>query len=146
MPEHQIKLTGWQAVIGLLILIGIIGVRLMTFTSGTDDHDLMEKIEFQLTTEYFPQDVDKLKSVLAAGDREEIDRTAKSITTSKLNIESIHTSYPLFTFTSNKKVIVKVTYSLDNAYGNREKGIKYYHFRHGSISNTWEYKYKSNAL
>jgi hypothetical protein len=118
----------------------------MTFNDKKDDSVLMRKIEFEIMTDYFPNDVENLKSVYEAGDMDAVARAVKSITSSKINIESVQTSYPLFDFTKDKEVVVKVMYSLDDAYGKREKGTNYYRFDHGSLGNVWRYKYKTGAL
>ena len=36
----------------------------------------MEKVKFELMTEYFPADVDKLKALVESGDRDEISKKA----------------------------------------------------------------------
>ena len=51
MSEYKFQLTGWQAIVALMVLIGIFGIRLMTFNDLTDDQTLMEKIELRLVSE-----------------------------------------------------------------------------------------------
>ena len=70
----------------------------------------------------------------------------KSITSTKINIESVQTSFPLFDFTTRKEVVVKDRYSLDDADGNRKKRTNYYLFDHGSLGNVWSYKWDTSAL
>lgn len=106
----------------------------------------MKKIELQLLTDYFPDDVETLKAALETGDTDEIEEVANSITSTTLNVESVEASYPLFKFSSPKKVVVKVTYSLDDDSGTREKATNYYLFKHGSLGNIWTYKRETTAV
>ena len=146
MSELNIKLTGWKAAVAIVVLIGIFGVRLMTFSDLRDDETLMKKIELQLLTDYFPNDVETLKAAMETGDTDEIEEVANSITSTTLNVESVEASYPLFKFSSPKKVVVKVTYSLDDDSGTREKATNFYLFKHGSLGNIWTYKHETTAV
>jgi hypothetical protein len=141
MAEIQFKLSGWQAIV---VLIGFVIVRLATFSDKRGDADLLQELEFQLMTEYFPDDVANLEEVYESGDEEELDEAVESITSTELTIISVQTSSPLLSFKSNEKVIVKVVYSLDDAYDNRQKGTKYYRFQHGALGNTWRYRYNAS--
>ena len=146
MSEYKIKLTGWKAIAVVVVLIGIFGIRLMTFNDKRDDESLMKKIELQLMTDYFPDDVEELKAAYESGDMDEVAEVAESITSTTLNIESVQASYPLFDFSTPKKVVVKVKYSLDDASGTREQGTNYYLFKHSSLGNIWEYKYDTSVV
>lgn len=146
MSEYKFQLTGWQAIVAIVVLIGIFGIRLMTFSDLRGDETLAKKIELQLIADYFPDDVENLKAAYESGQTDEFDRLAQSVTSTTLNIESIKASYPLFKFSSSKKVVVKVTYSLDDDSGTRDKGTNYYLFRHGSIGNSWSYKREASVV
>ena len=146
MSEYKFQLTGWQAIVALMVLIGIFGIRLMTFNDLTDDQTLMEKIELRLVSDYFPDDVEKLKVAYESGDTDEFDELVQSVTSTTLNIESVQASYPLFKFSSTKKVVVKVTYSLDDDSGTRERGTNYYLFKRGSLGNIWSYKREATVV
>jgi hypothetical protein len=120
MSEYKFQLTGWQAIVAIVVLIGIFGIRLITFSDLEDDETL--------------------------GDTDEFDELVQSVTSTTLNIESVKASYPLFKFSSPKKVVVKVTYSLDDDSGTREKGTNYYLFKHGSLGNSWSYKREATVV
>lgn len=146
MSEIQMKLTGWKAIAAIVVVLCIVGVRLMTFNDKMDDSDLVQKLEFEIMTNYFPNDVEHLKSAYESGDIDETARAVETIATSKINFESIKASSPLLTFSTNKEVVIKVTYSLDDSSGNRIKETKYYLFKHGSIGNVWQYRYETSAI
>jgi hypothetical protein len=77
---------------------------------------------------------------------DKLGRVAKSVTSTKLNVDSVQASYPLFDFSTRKDVVVKVRYSLNDASGTREKGTNYYLFKHGSLGNVWQYKYDASEV
>ena len=64
MSEYKIKLTGWKAIAVVVVVIGVFGVRLMTFNDEKDDNALMRQIELQLMTDYLPNDAGRLKAVM----------------------------------------------------------------------------------
>jgi hypothetical protein len=146
MSEIKINLKGWKAIAGLVVLIAVIGVRLMTFSDLTDDETLMREIELQLMTDYFPDDVERLRAVLETGDKHEVERVAKSITSTKMNVESVQASSPLFSFATSTEVVIKVGYSLVDDSGTRERGTKYYLFERGSLVDVWRYMYDVTAI
>ena len=145
MAEVEFKLSGWQAAVAIVVIVGVLIGRVVSFGDASGDSELMKKLDLELTTEYFPGDVDRLRGTLDTGDRDEISRTAKSVATTKLTIKSVRTSYPLFNFDANRNVIVRVDYSLDDGFDNREEGTKYYRFIHKSMVNVWEYRSQTSA-
>ncbi|MFC1580293.1 hypothetical protein ACFL4N_05210 [Thermodesulfobacteriota bacterium] len=146
MAEAKIHLKGWQGLVVLVVLIGVVIVRLTTFSDNKDDSALMQKLEVQLMCDYFPNEAAKLREAYDSGDSEELQNAVKSVTTAKLNIESVQTSSPLFDFSTSKDVVVKVTYSLVDASGTRDRKTKYYLFKHGSVGNSWSYQYETGVV
>ena len=146
MPESKIKFTGWQAVVILVVLIGVIIARLVTFGDKKNDSTLMRKLEVELVCDYFPNEAAKLREAYDSGDAEELQNAVESVTTAKLNIESVQASSPLFDFSASKDVVVKVTYSLVDSSGTRDRKTKYYLFNHGPVRNNWRYKYETSVV
>ncbi len=146
MPEYQMKLNSWQIAIAVVILITIVVVRLVTFSNQQGDTELMEKVKFEIMTDYFPDDVDQLKIAMESGTAEEINQASRSLITSKITIQSLSTSYPLFSFTSNKEVVVKVVFSIDDESGNRDRRTNYYLFKYGGLTDSWRYQHKVTAI
>jgi hypothetical protein len=137
---------GWQAIAVIVVFLGILGVRLMAFSDKKDNKALMREIELQLLCDYLPNDADRLKAAYETGDMDKLGRVAKSVTSTKLNVDSVQASYPVFDFSARKDVVVKVRYSLNDASGTREKGTNYYLFKHGSLGNVWQYKYDTSEV
>ena len=69
MPEAKIELKGWQAVVVLVVLVGVVIVRLATFSDQIDDSALMGKLEVQLMCDYYPNEAAKLRKAYDSGDR-----------------------------------------------------------------------------
>ena len=68
MPESKVKFTGWQAVVVLVVLIGVIIARLVTFGDKKNDSTLMRKLEVELVCDYFPNEATKLREAYDSGD------------------------------------------------------------------------------
>lgn len=146
MPEARVKLTGWQALIGGVVLIGLIGARFATFKDMKGDETLTKALEQLLIADYFPDDVERLKAAYASGDVAKSTAVAKSVTTTRVNLDSVQASSPLFEFSTSQDVVVKVTYSLNDASGTRRQTTNYYLFRRGSLGNTWQYQHDTTAV
>lgn len=144
MSEYKMNLTGWQAIVVIVVFIGIFGVRLMTFNDKTGDKDLMKHIDTQLMMEYAPHVAGKLRAALDSDDKVEMDKGVESVLTTKVNIDSVQASYPLFDFSIPKEVVIKVAFSLDDAAGTSDKRTIYYLFKKSAFG--WHYEYITTAV
>lgn len=144
--QLDFNIKGWGAVVIAVVLVGVIGFRLMTFDDKTGDEELMREIEVQLVAEYLPDDAERLAAAYESGNEGELSAVADSITSSEMEVESVKTSYPMFSFSNRKEVVVKVEYSLNDDMGTRKEGTVYYLFEHHSLGNSWSYQYESNAF
>ena len=146
MSKLQIQLTGWKVLVATAIMLGILTVKIMLMQNNIDDQSLMQKLEFELVTELFPNDFDNVQSVLETGNVRELAEIAKHMRNRNITIKSVQSSYPLFNFSSNKEVVVKVTYSIGNEPATKKSTTNYYLFNHGTIGNSWQYIYRSNVV
>jgi hypothetical protein len=144
MSELKIQLSGWQAILVVIVLIGVIAVRFMTINDMRDDDDLMRHVNRLLMDEYAPHVADRLRSALDSVDKGEMAESVKSITSTKINIVSVQASYPLFKFSSPKDVVIKVVFSLGSAAEAGEERTIYYLFRHGVFG--WQYQYITTSF
>lgn len=142
--DAKVTLTGWPAVIALVFLAGVLCVRLMTFSDMSGDEELMAKIQVPLSGIYNPHMVEKVREA-AFGKGAAADNAVSTALSTKMHVESVQTSYPLFKFSTRKKVVVKVRYSMEDDSGAEEKGTVYYLFDHNSISNHWSYQYETTS-
>ena len=143
--DDKMTLTGWPAVIALVVLVGVFCVRLVTFNDMSGDEKLMRQIEVQLSSIYNPRMVEKVRAA-AYGEGAESENAVATALSTKMQVESVQTSYPLFKFNSRKKVVVKVRYSMADDAGATEEGTEYYLFDHNSIGNIWSFRYQSTAM
>ena len=148
MSENiSINLTGWKVLVIIPVFILIIIIRIATINNMESNSKLLEKVNFELMTEFYPDEVDKMKSLYESGDVEEFSRSVKSVTTAKININTIKASYKIFNFSSKtKEVVVKVDYSIDDEYGTQRKGENYYRFEYKPMINGWHCLGKSSSV
>lgn len=146
MVERQLKLSGWQAIVVIIVLFGVVVVRLTTFGDQKNNSALMEKLDNHLVAEYLSGDVARLRAALESGDKQHAETVGRSVASTKVNVQKVQASFPLFNFSSTKRVIVKVTFSLDDANGTRETRTVYYQFKHSVIGDSWSYQRDSSAL
>jgi len=142
MPEKTIKLSGLNAIIASVILLGVVLVRVTSIGQNTDE-ELMSALNIQLMSEFYPNQVARLKAALMQTDLDAIEEDASSILKAKINISAVITSYPVMDFSSPKNVIVKVTYTLDDGASDR---IKFYRFKEVLLGSKWLYQAESNVI
>lgn len=146
MAQLNIQFKGWYSALAVVVIICIVIFRFMSFQDKTDDKKLMKLIETHIVSDYFPEEVVKLKASVDSGDTDLMAHTVKSVTGARPIIESVKISAPLLSFSSPQDVVVKVVYSLSEGSGTRDRKTLYYLVRHGVIGNTWQHRYESNAL
>ncbi|MGA1796560.1 MAG: hypothetical protein ACMUIL_11950 [bacterium] len=140
------KLKGWQAAVVLAVLVGLVGIRFMTFQDKTDDENLMRDLEMQLKSDYLPEETERLRAAVDSGDMDRISKVAESVTGAKPKIESVQISSPLLDFSTPRDVVVRVVYSLAEGTRTRDRKMLYFLYSHGSIGNTWSYQYETTAV
>ena len=144
MSELKIQLKGWQAIILAFVLIGVVTVRFMTLKDMRNDKELMKHIDTLLMDEYSPYVSENIRAAYDRGAKGKIDKSVKSILSTKVNILSVQASYPIFDFSIPKDVVIKVVFSLDDDTETGEKRTIYYLFRRGAFG--WQYQYITTSL
>lgn len=142
MPEVRIKLSGWQAVAVLVVLIGIVAARFATFRDRKGDKDLMKHVETQLRTEYSGHVAEAVKTAVDAKDPGTRNEAVDSVMRDKLTVVSVQVSSPLFDFSLPRDVVAKVEFSMDAA-GKGDKRTVYYLFRQNVFG--WQFQRKTSA-
>ena len=146
MSDLKLEFKGWYAIVVILIIIAIIIFRFLTLSDRKDDKELMKSLEVQLMSEYYPDMADRMKAAVDSGETEEITAAVESVTTTTLKIDSVKVSYPIFKFSTPKKVVVRVTFSLEDVSGTYQTKTVYYLYKNGGLLNRWQYQYKSSAM
>jgi hypothetical protein len=118
VQEVNIRLTGWRAVVVLVVLIGCVCVRLVTLRDAIADQDLKKLVESQLM----------------------IDCPRDGI--ARVIVESMQASYPLLDFYLPRDVVIRVEYLKEAGIGERQ--TIYYLFRQGVFG--WQYRRKTTAM
>jgi hypothetical protein len=140
MSELKIQLSGWQAVVTVTILIGVIAIRFTTIDDMRGDDDLMQRVNALLMDEYAPHVAGKMREAYDVGDKDKIG----SVISTKINIMAVQASYPIFKFSTPKEVVIKVVFSLDSTTESGEERTIYYLFKHGVFG--WQYQYITTSL
>ena len=146
MSQVNINLKGWPAVLAIVVLVGMVGVRFMTFQDKTDDQKLMRNLEIQIMADYMPKETARLRAAMDSGDTNKISEIAQAVIGAEPKIESVQISSPLLDFSTLKDVVVKVVYSLSEESETRDSETLYLRYRHSAISNTWNYQSKTTAM
>jgi len=144
MSELKFQLKGWQAIIVAFVLVGVVAVRLVSFNDMRNDKDLMKHIDTLLMDEYSPYVAEKLRIAYDKDPTGKTDKSVESVLSTKVNIESVQASYPIFDFSIPKDVVIKVVFSLDDDTETGEQRTIYYLFRKGVFG--WQYQYITTSL
>ncbi|MBN1226775.1 MAG: hypothetical protein JXA79_07265 [Deltaproteobacteria bacterium] len=144
MPEIKIEFKRWQAIVIAVVLIVVVAVRFMTLKDLKNDKDLMKQIDSLLMDEYSSHVAEKLRTSYEIDDEGTIEKSVESITSTKVNIVSVQASYPFFDFSTPKKVVIKVVFSLDEANEPGDRRTIYYQFKHGVFG--WQHNYITTSL
>mgnify|MGYP000515240648 CR=1 FL=1 len=142
MPEKTIKLTGLNAIIACVILLSVLVMRVTSIGQNADEA-LLSALKVQLVSEFYPNQVARLKAALNQTDLSDIEEETSSIIKAKIEISAVTTSYPVMDFSFPKNVIVKVTYNLDDGAGDK---IIFYRFKEVILGSKWLYQSESNVL
>ena len=142
-----LKLSGWKVLVVIAIIIAALGMKIMTINDKIIDPKLIEEVRFKLKAEYLPADASNIKNLYDSGDMNKLAKAVQSVTTTNIHIDSIMLSYPIADFSfKDKNIVVKVIYSIDDAYGVRKAGVKYYYFKYSPMLNVWRYRGEGSAL
>lgn len=145
MSEYTMQFKGWHALVAVVVLLGLVGIRLLTFSDKRNDAELMQALEVELMSDYYPDLAERLQAAYDSGDPDALDQVAASVTSTRVEVESVRISSPLLDFSSPKDVVVKVQYALQDDAGAREERTRYYLFQHRALGNTWRYQYETSA-
>jgi len=144
MQEVKFELSGWKAVVVIVVLLSLVVARFMSLDDMQEDADLMQQIDTELKSEYSPRLAEKLRTAFDTGDKGKLEQAAKSVTSTNVDILSVEASYPVFDFATPKDVAIKVVYSLNDVAGTDESRTIYCLFRHGVFG--WQYQHESTSL
>lgn len=146
MAQLNMKLQGWHAVLGLIFLVGLTGVRLVTFRDKTDDQRLMRDLQRKIAADYLPHEAARLQAAMNASDQQDISRVARSITNTKPRIESVRISSPFLDFSYPKDVVVKVVYSLAEGAKTSRRRTLYFLYSYSAVGDVWIYQHQTTAV
>jgi hypothetical protein len=145
MSEMKINLKGWHAAIAIVVVLGLAGIRIMTFQDKSNDVNLMNDLERQIKSYYMPRETSRLLLATESGDMKEMAESAESLATTKAKIESVQISSPLLQFSTPMEVVVKVVYAMHEGTQSRDRETFYFLYHHDPIAKTWTWQRKTSA-
>lgn len=132
------QLSGWQVVIFVIVFIGFLSFRINSMNDQLGNDLLRAKIERELIYEYYPDHIKEAQEALEAGDNEEVTKQVNSMTTAKVELDLLKISYSIFDFsTSDRDVVIKVKYRIEDASGTHEQDTKYYRYTYKPVVKNW---------
>jgi len=146
MAGYEIELKGWKGVVFILVFLGFLVARFLTFRDGSGEAGLLRQLRVLLQGDYHPGEEARLQEACEAGDEATLALASRSVAAAELNIESVETSSPLLDLGSGRDVVVKVAYSLRGLSGTRDRRTRYYLFRYGSLGHTWQYRHETGMV
>lgn len=146
MSELNIKLKGWHAVVAVIVMIGLMGVRLASFHDGMNDASLVRNLKTHLASDYMPGEAARLQAAMDSGSDKKLVDAAHAVTSSKPEIESIQISAPLLNFTTPEDVVVKVTYDLTQGDQPGSSRTLYFLYSYTPVGDLWLYQHQTYAI
>lgn len=139
----EIKVSGWKAVIVIIVLVVGLGIRISSI--GKDlrgDEDLMLKVRQQLMSEYMPAELKKVEGMMEAGATEAGYDRVGQLGSTEIDIKSVKASYPFYAFPAGKREgVLRVRFTMSDDDGIIKDGLNFYRFEYHPIGKTWYIKY-----
>jgi len=140
--DMTFKLNKGNAIVMIAIAALFMVVRLATL-GGNDDPTLEAAVRDRLKATSVGQVAAELQYMRETGDMSGNADVPPRADAQVLEIVGIDASSPLFSGSSNERVIVHVRYRLPGA---GRLGERYLEFRHGAVGSSWQYRGAASAL
>ena len=140
--EREFQFSGKAAIaVGIFLIVGIV-IRFSTFVDSTDA-TLEQKVRDVLWSTYSGIHLGpEINQIREKGDYDNVSALLKKASPDAIIIEQISRSEPLMSWSSNQVVIVRVRYRFPE---DTETQTEYMRFEHGSMLNSWSYRYDTSA-
>ncbi|MFE8070281.1 hypothetical protein QQM79_04415 [Marinobacteraceae bacterium S3BR75-40.1] len=139
MAEMKFQFTGINAVIALIVVVALVGLRLATL-GESDDPALREAVKTELMSELGGRTGEALAN-LDRTNPEAVRKLTQEASLDAIHIHRLSVSKPLLSLSSDEKAIVRVQYNL----ADDPEEVKYWQFRHSPIGG-WRYQYTSTVV
>lgn len=146
MAEVKMQFRGWQAVVVVIAIFILVGYRFLSQEDMTGDPELVQKMRQELMFEVYPDQADRLEAAQAAGDTKKLQALAAQVANTKIDIQSLKASQPLFDFSSPRDVVIQVTYQLQEGTESKPPRTDYHLFEYHALGSNWRHVRSSTAL
>lgn len=140
--EKEFQFSGKAVIaVGILVIVGI-AIRFFTFVDSADA-TLEQKVRDVLWSTYSGIHLGpEINQIREKGEFEKVPALLKKASPDAITIEQISRSEPLMSWSSNQVVIVRVRYRFPEE---TETQTDYMRFEHGSLLDSWSYRYGTSA-
>jgi hypothetical protein len=138
--EQTIKFNGISGIIALVAVIGFVLFRIATMGNNTDP-DLEKAVRQELLSDSAGASVETLKAMWK--NRTLGKDSIKKLDPFNIDILKLSSSQPLFSTSSNERVIVYVKYMIPSR---SEPMERYMEFTHYALGNRWRYNYDTSNI
>lgn len=147
MATKQFKFTGTHGVIVFVVAILLFVGRFNSLSDQRDNVALVDKVVVELNSEFYPDAVRAMKQALQAGNNDDLNtltgKLNETVDNPEIMINSLSVSSPLFGFSSNQTVVIKVVFTLPTQ---QDRLTRYYYYQHNAIANSWSYKREATVV
>lgn len=139
--QAKVQLKG--SIFILLIVLVALGVRVSLFADSRDPA-LHEAVRSVIWSAYSGTSLNaEISAMRDSGDFDNVDDLMAKATPDVIDIVQISRSQPLFSQSTNQKVVVRVRYHLPES---TERQTRYMKFMRGSLGNVWRYENDSSVV
>ena len=147
MATKQFKFTGTHGVIVFVVAILLFVGRFNSLSDQRDNKALVEKVVVEINSEFYPETLNAMKQAVQSGNYEDVealtDKLKETVDNPEIMINALSVSSPLFGFTSNQTVVIKVIFTLPTQ---QSRLTRYYYYQHNALANSWSYNREATVV
>jgi len=145
MAEAKINLSGGPGVIALVAVVIFFVVQVLSPSKSTDEQ-LTEAVRTHLSYKLSDYNMNKIAEMQKSGDYSDAESLLETANKENITIYSMTISKPVLSWGSLEKVIVKVEFSLPEAFDGGKKQTEYQRFRYTALDSRWSHKGRSSVI
>lgn len=107
----KIQLTGWKAVLLILVIVGFTGYRILGVHDVSDNTGLVQAIQTELENKIRRQILPELQEAYNNNNLEEARELQEELSDYEVEVHKVISSEPIIPFLSSKEFMVGVTFS-----------------------------------
>jgi len=134
----DLKLTGWNAIVAIVALVGFLAYSSIPATLPLDG-DAADRIRLELRSEFVRGNIDDMKSAIAEGDNEKLQENVDKVVKSAITFKSLKSKG------WGDDVVVRAEILVNGLPPFTGEPVRYYKFNHGPLIG-WNLRYEVSWL